>query len=241
MADNGELLVIDNLVAGYTETPVLSGVDLTLEPGTITAVIGANGAGKSTLLKTVFGLVRMREGSLRFLGEDITSTSSEDRLRRGIVIVPQGRCNFPLMSVHENLKMGAYTRRDNNVDEDIERIYETFEILSRKRKSLAGNMSGGEQQLLEMAMALMLSPKLVLIDEPSLGLSAGMQKRVFEAMVDLRNAGTAVLLVEQNAVQALNVSDRGIVIERGRVGAVGSGVEMLEDPEVRRAYLGLAV
>jgi branched-chain amino acid transport system ATP-binding protein len=145
------------------------------------------------------------------------------------------------MSVHENLEMGAYTRRDGNVKRDIERIYEMFEVLGRKRKTLAGNMSGGEQQLLEMGMALTLSPKLVLIDEPSLGLSAGMQKRVFDAIVDLRETGTAVLLVEQNAVQALNVSDRGIVIERGRVGATGSGVEMLEDPNVRRAYLGLAV
>jgi branched-chain amino acid transport system ATP-binding protein len=240
VAEN-ELLVLKDLTAGYTEQPILTGIDLTLAPGTITSVIGANGAGKSTLLKTVFGLVQARSGSMRYLGEEIVGVSSRERLRRGIVIVPQGRCNFPLMSVHENLEMGAYTRRDGNVKRDIERIYEMFEVLGRKRKTLAGNMSGGEQQLLEMGMALTLSPKLVLIDEPSLGLSAGMQKRVFDAIVDLRETGTAVLLVEQNAVQALNVSDRGIVIERGRVGATGSGVEMLEDPNVRRAYLGLAV
>jgi branched-chain amino acid transport system ATP-binding protein len=236
-----ELLVLEDVTAGYTEQPILTGIDLSLAPGTITAVIGANGAGKSTLLKTVFGLVQARSGSMRFLGEEITGLSSRERLRRGIVIVPQGRCNFPLMSVHENLEMGAYTRRDGNVKADIDRIYGMFDVLGRKRKSLAGNMSGGEQQLLEMGMALMLSPKLVLIDEPSLGLAAGMQKRVFDAILDLRASGTAVLLVEQNAVQALNVSDRGIVIERGRVGAEGTGVEMLEDPKVRRAYLGLAV
>jgi branched-chain amino acid transport system ATP-binding protein len=240
VADN-ELLVLKDLTAGYTEQAILTGIDLTLAPGTITSVIGANGAGKSTLLKTVFGLVQARSGSMRYLGDEIKGTSSRERLRRGIVIVPQGRCNFPLMSVHENLEMGAYTRRDGDVKKDIERIYEMFEVLGRKRKMLAGNMSGGEQQLLEMGMALTLSPKLVLIDEPSLGLSAGMQKRVFDAIVRLREIGTAVLLVEQNAVQALNISDRGIVIERGRVGAEGSGVEMLEDPEVRRAYLGLAV
>jgi branched-chain amino acid transport system ATP-binding protein len=240
VADN-ELLVLKDLTAGYTEQAILTGIDLTLAPGTITSVIGANGAGKSTLLKTVFGLVQAREGSMRYLGDEIKGTSSRERLRRGIVIVPQGRCNFPLMSVHENLEMGAYTRRDGDVKKDIERIYEMFEVLGRKRKMLAGNMSGGEQQLLEMGMALTLSPKLVLIDEPSLGLSAGMQKRVFDAIVRLREIGTAVLLVEQNAVQALNISDRGIVIERGRVGAEGSGVEMLEDPDVRRAYLGLAV
>jgi branched-chain amino acid transport system ATP-binding protein len=240
VADN-ELLVLKDLTAGYTEQAILTGIDLTLAPGTITSVIGANGAGKSTLLKTVFGLVQAREGSMRYLGDEIKGTSSRERLRRGIVIVPQGRCNFPLMSVHENLEMGAYTRRDGDVKKDIERIYEMFEVLGRKRKMLAGNMSGGEQQLLEMGMALTLSPKLVLIDEPSLGLSAGMQKRVFDAIVRLREIGTAVLLVEQNAVQALNISDRGIVIERGRVGAEGSGVEMLQDPEVRRAYLGLAV
>jgi branched-chain amino acid transport system ATP-binding protein len=235
------VLEIGDLWAGYTDTPILKGVELQLMPGTITAVIGANGAGKSTLLKTLFGMVRASHGSIRFAGEDITRTSSRDRLRRGLVLVPQGRCNFPLMSVRENLEMGAYLRKDSEVSADIEQICERFGVLGAKRKTLAGNLSGGEQQLLEMGMALTLSPRLILIDEPSLGLAAGMQERVFAALRELRDSGAAVLLVEQNAVQALRVSDRGIVLEQGRVGCEGSGVEMLDDPDVRRAYLGLAV
>lgn len=235
------LLVLEDVQAGYADSTILQGVNLTLERGSVTAVIGANGAGKSTLLKTIFGLVGIKRGSMRFEGDEITRSSSRERLRRGITIVPQGRCNFPLMTVRENLEMGAYTRDDKNVGRDIERIYEIFGVLGNKRNQLAGHMSGGEQQLLEMGMALTLSPKLILIDEPSLGLSAGMQERVFQSILDLRDQGTAILLVEQNAVQALKIADRGIVIEHGRVGWEGSGVEMLDNPRVREAYLGLAV
>lgn len=235
------VLEIDDLWAGYTDTPILKGVDLHLAPATITAVIGANGAGKSTLLKALFGMVRASRGSITFDGADITRESPRDRLRRGLTLVPQGRCNFPLMSVRENLEMGAYLRRDSKISADIDEICDRFEVLGAKRKVMAGNLSGGEQQLLEMGMALTLSPKLILIDEPSLGLAAGMQERVFAALRELRDAGAAVLLVEQNAVQALRISDRGIVLERGRVGCEGTGVEMLDDPDVRRAYLGLAV
>jgi branched-chain amino acid transport system ATP-binding protein len=236
-----QLLVLEDVEAGYADSTILRGVNLTLGRGSVTAVIGANGAGKSTLLKTIFGLVGIKRGSIRFEGGEITRSSSRERLRRGITIVPQGRCNFPLMSVRENLEMGAYTRSDKNVGRDIERIYEIFGVLGKKRNQLAGHMSGGEQQLLEMGMALTLSPKLILIDEPSLGLSAGMQERVFQSILDLREQGTAILLVEQNAVQALKIADRGIVIEQGRVGWEGSGVEMLDNPRVREAYLGLAV
>lgn len=236
-----QLLVLEDVQAGYADSTILQGVNLTLERGSVTAVIGANGAGKSTLLKTIFGLVGIKRGSMRFEGDEITRSSSRERLRRGITIVPQGRCNFPLMTVRENLEMGAYTRADKDVGRDIERIYEIFGVLGNKRNQLAGHMSGGEQQLLEMGMALTLSPKLILIDEPSLGLSAGMQERVFQSILDLRDQGTAILLVEQNAVQALKIADRGIVIEHGRVGWEGSGVEMLDNPRVREAYLGLAV
>ena len=235
------ILVLDDVHAGYADSTILRGVDLTLEPGRVTAVIGANGAGKSTLLKTIFGLVAVKQGSIRFGGEDVTRCSSRQRLARGITIVPQGRCNFPLMSVRENLEMGAYTRSDKAVGRDLERIYGVFGVLGKKRNQLAGHMSGGEQQLLEMGMALTLSPTLILIDEPSLGLSAGMQERVFQSILELRAQGTAILLVEQNAVQALKIADRGIVIEQGRVSWKGSGVEMLDDPRVREAYLGLAV
>jgi ABC-type branched-subunit amino acid transport system ATPase component len=235
------LLELRDVHAGYGDSTILRGVDLTLSSGSLTAVIGANGAGKSTLLKTIFGLVDIKQGSVHFWGDDITRSSSRDRLRRGITIVPQGRCNFPLMSVRENLEMGAYTRTDDDVGRDIDQIYKLFSVLGEKRNQLAGHMSGGEQQLLEMGMALTLSPELILIDEPSLGLSAGMQKRVFQSILDLRDQGTAILLVEQNAVQALKIADRGIVIEQGRVGWEGSGVEMLDNPRVREAYLGLAV
>lgn len=232
-------LELHDLQAGYDELLILRGIDLRLEPGTITAVIGANGAGKSTLLKTVFGLVRARRGEIVLHGEDVTALSSADRLHRGIVLVPQGRCNFPLMTVEENLQMGAFTRRDGAIRSDIDRLCRAFPALQQRRRGLAGNLSGGEQQLLEMAMALMLSPRLILIDEPSLGLAPVMQRRVFDAITELRNHGTTVLMVEQNAVQALQIADRGVVIEMGWVSQIGSGVDMLDDPEVRRAYLGL--
>jgi branched-chain amino acid transport system ATP-binding protein len=234
------LLRLEGVHAGYSDVDVLRGIDMAVEAGTVTAIIGANGAGKSTLLKAVFGLVRNRSGTIRFAGEDITSLGSRQRLGRGIVIVPQGRCNFPLLTVRENLRMAAYTRRDDRVDRDIESVCERFPVLLGKERTLAGNLSGGEQQLLEMAMSLMLTPQLVLIDEPSLGLAPVMQRRVFDAIIGLRDSGAAVLLVEQNAVQALRIADRGVVLEMGRVSHDGSGVEMLEDPDVRRSYLGLA-
>jgi len=232
-------LEVRGLRAGYGEVIVLRGVNLALLPGTITAVIGANGAGKSTLLKAIFGIVRVTSGAIIFAGEDITRLGSHGRLGKGLVLVPQGRCNFPLMTVDENLQMGAYTRTDSGVRSDIERIYREFDLLADRRRALAGNLSGGEQQLLEMAMALMIRPKLILVDEPSLGLSPAMQQRVFGAIIRLRDLGTTILMVEQNAVQALRIANRGIVIELGVVRHEGTGPSMLHNPEVRRAYLGL--
>jgi branched-chain amino acid transport system ATP-binding protein len=233
------ILELTDLHAGYGELTVLRGVTLTLEVGTITAVIGANGAGKSTLLKTIFGVVKSTSGGLRYLGADIARTDPAQRLRLGLVFVPQGRSNFPTMTVQENLEMGAYTRTDRRVMADIERMYVDFPILDAKRRQIAGNLSGGEQQVLEMAMALMLTPKLALIDEPSLGLSPPMQETVFQAIAHLRELRTTILMVEQNAVQALRIADKGVVLELGKISASGTGVEMLEDREVRRAYLGL--
>lgn len=233
------ILELTDVHASYGEIMVLRGVTLALEEGTITAVIGANGAGKSTLLKTVFGVVRSSAGELRYLGEDIARTAPAERLRRGLVFVPQGRSNFPTMTVQENLEMGAYIRSDRSVRSDIEGMYADFPMLAPKRGQLAGNLSGGEQQVLEMAMALMLSPKLALIDEPSLGLSPLVQQTVFQAIKHLRDLHTTILMVEQNAVQALRIADRGVVLELGKISASGAGVEMLEDREVRRAYLGL--
>jgi ABC-type branched-subunit amino acid transport system ATPase component len=228
--------------AGYTGVPVLRGIDLTLEPRTITAVIGANGAGKSTLLKTIFGVVRTSTGSIHHDGADVTRLGSVERLKRGLALVPQGRCNFPLMTVQENLEMGAYLLPGRDLRGRLDRVFGTFEVLAEKRRELAGNLSGGQQQLLEMGMALMLEPKVILLDEPSLGLSPAMRERVFECIVALRDElGVTSLLVEQNAVQALAVADRAIVIETGTVAMSGSGLSMLDDPEVRQAYLGLSV
>jgi branched-chain amino acid transport system ATP-binding protein len=232
------VLRLRGLRSGYQDIEILRGIDLDVAAGEVVCVIGANGAGKSTLLKTVFGTVPVRGGTILLDGQDVARRGSRDRLRRGIVLVPQGRCNFPRMTVEENMEMGGFTR-PAAVRAGIARAYNTFEVLGHKRRLPAGNLSGGEQQLLEMAMALMLEPKVMLIDEPSLGLSPKMQHRVFDALTTLAGQGVAVLLVEQNAVQALRVADRGVVVELGQVSREGSGTAMLDDPEVRRAYLGL--
>lgn len=233
-------LELRDIHAGYDELLILNGISLTARAGTITSVIGANGAGKSTLLKAIFGMVAIRDGTLLLNGNDITRTTSATRLKLGVAIVPQGRCNFPQMTVRENLEMGAYTRKDGNVFLDIEQMFGLFPVLRRKERLQAGDMSGGEQQMLEMAMALMIHPKVLLLDEPSLGLSPAMIDQVFASICSLaKTKGTAVIMVEQNAVQALKISNTGIVIELGKVGASGTGPEMLRNPEVRQVYLGL--
>lgn len=238
--DNKPLLELREVHAGYGELRILKGISFAAAKGTITSVIGANGAGKSTLLKTIFGMVGIKEGNLLLEQQDITQLSSTDRLRSGIAIVPQGRCNFPQMTIRENLEMGAYTRRDTGIRQDIEALCALFPVLARKQKLLAGNMSGGEQQLLEMAMALMVRPKVLLLDEPSLGLSPLMIDQVFGSIRSMASQnGTAIIMVEQNAVQALKISDAGIVVELGKVGATGTGPEMLSNPDVKKAYLGL--
>lgn len=242
MAGSGTaVLELEEIHAGYGEIEILRGVTVGFEPGTITAVIGANGAGKSTLLKTIFGAVRATSGAIRFQGTDITATKAEQRLRSGIAIVLQGRCNFPLMTVRENLEMGAYVRSDSAVATDVDQLLSQYEMLGRKQKVIAGNLSGGEQQILEMCMALLIRPRVILLDEPSLGLSPKMLDYVFATIRELaRKQEAVVVMVEQNAVQALKVSDRGIVLELGRVSHQGSGVDMLSNPSVRESYLGLS-
>jgi branched-chain amino acid transport system ATP-binding protein len=190
---------------------VLRGVSLAVRAGEIVGIIGANGAGKSTLLRTVFGMVQPREGSIRFVGKEIARHSPMDVLRRGIGYVPQGRCNFPAMSVEENLEMGAYLRRDARVRGDIEALLARFPMLATKRRDLAGTLSGGQQQILEMAIALLLHPRVLMVDEPSLGLAPA---------------------------QALSVSHRGFVLELGRNRFQGTGRELLDNPDVRQHYLG---
>jgi branched-chain amino acid transport system ATP-binding protein len=238
LAGEPPLLVLEEVVAGYDEVDVLRGVSLSVGTGDIVAIIGANGAGKSTLLRTVFGMVLPRAGRIRFAGSDIGGRPSVEVLRRGVGYVPQGRCNFPAMSVEENLEMGAYLRRDRQVGADIAALFTRFPVLADKRGAPAGTLSGGQQQILEMAMALLLHPRLLLVDEPSLGLDPRMVEVVFETILAINDEGTTILMVEQNAKKALSVSHRGFVLELGRNRFEGTGPVLLEDPDVRLHYLG---
>lgn len=238
MAADGALLVLEGVVAGYDEVDVLRGVSLAVRAGDIVSIIGANGAGKSTLLRTVFGMVTPRAGRIRFAGGEIGGQPSVAILKSGIGYVPQGRCNFPAMTVEENLEMGAYLRRDAAVRGDIEALFARFPLLAARRGAPAGTLSGGQQQILEMAIALLLRPRLLLVDEPSLGLDPRMVEVVFATILEINGAGTTILMVEQNAKKALSISHRGFVLELGRNRFEGTGRELLEDPDVRQHYLG---
>jgi len=236
--DAAALLELSGVVAGYAEVEVLRGVSLAVRAGEIVCIIGSNGAGKSTLLRTVFGMVQARAGTIRFAGENIANRPPTEVLKRGIGYVPQGRCNFPAMSVEENLEMGAYLRRDARVRGDIEALFVRFPMLAAKRGDPAGTLSGGQQQILEMAIALLLHPRVLMVDEPSLGLDPRMVELVFDTLVAINREGTTVLMVEQNAKKALAVSDRGFVLELGRNRFEGTGRELLDNPDVRHHYLG---
>jgi ABC-type branched-subunit amino acid transport system ATPase component len=236
--DDEPLLELEQVRAGYEDVEVLRGVSLRVQPGHIVSIIGANGAGKSTLLKTVFGMIRAQSGHVRLAGGEITGCRPVDILARGVSYVPQGRCNFPAMTVAENLEMGAYTRRDPEVRRDIEAMLSRFPMLGAKRTALAGTLSGGQQQILEMVLALLLHPRLLLIDEPSLGLDPRMAEIVFDTIVTINREGTTVLMVEQNAKTALSISHRGFVLDLGRNRFEGTGQELLDNPEVRTHYLG---
>jgi ABC-type branched-subunit amino acid transport system ATPase component len=226
------------VVAGYEEVEVLRGVSVAVAAGEIVSIIGANGAGKSTLLRTVFGMVPARAGSIRLAGEAIAGRSSVEILKRGVGYVPQGRCNFPAMTVEENLEMGAYLRRDPRVRDDIAALLGRFPMLAAKRGEPAGTLSGGQQQILEMAISLLLRPRLLLVDEPSLGLDPRMVETVFDTILEINREGVTILMVEQNAKKALSVSHRGFVLELGRNRFEGTGQELLDDPDVRLHYLG---
>jgi branched-chain amino acid transport system ATP-binding protein len=238
LADEATILEVLDLFSGYGEIEVLKGVSLEIKTGEIASIIGANGAGKSTLLKTVFGLVRARQGSILFDGQEIANKKPTDVLQLGLSYVPQGRCNFPAMSVEDNLEMGAYIRSDKEVRSDIESMFERFPILEGRRSVMAGNLSGGEQQILEMAMALLLHPKVVMIDEPSLGLDPQLVELVFEAIQRVKAEGTTIMMVEQNAKKALSISDHAVVLVLGRKGFEGTGTEIANNEEVKRHYLG---
>jgi branched-chain amino acid transport system ATP-binding protein len=232
------ILQVEEIQCGYGEIEVLRGVSFTVQPGEIVCLIGPNGAGKSTLLKTIFGLVTLWDGRIIFQGEDISRKRPDQILRKGISVVPQGRCNFPEMTVRENLEMGAYVRKDKRVQKDISGVMARFPVLESKQKELAGNLSGGEQQILEMASALLLDPKIVLLDEPSLGLSPLMVAQVFETIQRINSEGRTIIMVEQNAKQALQIAHHAIVLELGRKRLEGTGQEILKNEEVKHAYLG---
>ncbi len=237
-AAGAPLLEFDRLSVGYTDEPVVSAFSASVAEGSITTIIGPNGAGKSTLLRAVYGLNRRFGGSLRFRGEAIEHLGPRDRLARGIGFVPQGRCNFPMMSVRENLELGAYTLGRAAARDALARALACFPLLEPRLGVLAGNLSGGEQQILEIAMVLEAGPRLLLLDEPSLGLSPGNQDRIFATIADLRHRGLTVLVVEQNARGALEISDTGIVMELGRLFMTGPAAQVLADPRIRVAYLG---
>jgi branched-chain amino acid transport system ATP-binding protein len=233
------LLAFESLSVGYGDEPIVRDFTAEIPAGSITTIIGPNGAGKSTLLKAVFGLNRHFGGTLRFEGQAIEQLSPRERLARGIGFVPQGRCNFPLMTVSENLDLGAYTLKGAPARRQaIDRVLESFPVLAAKRDVLAGNLSGGEQQILETAMVLETSPRLLLLDEPSLGLSPLNQDQIFQTIADLRRHGLTVLVVEQNAHGALEVSDTGIVMELGRLFLAAPASQVISDPRIRDAFLG---
>jgi branched-chain amino acid transport system ATP-binding protein len=233
------LLVAEALTAGYGRIDILHDVSLAIDVNEIVSIIGPNGAGKSTAFKAIVGLIHPRRGRVMFNGEDITGLRPDLVLPRGLAYVPQGRIVFPFMTVLENLEMGAYIERDAaRVAAALERVYALFPILAERRKQQAGTMSGGEQQMVAIARALMTTPKLILLDEPSLGLSPKFVSLIFEKLVDMRQAGYTLMLVEQNATRALAVADRAYVLELGRNRFEGPGQRLLADPEVKRLYLG---
>ena len=201
-------------------------------------LIGANGAGKSTILNTVCGLLRSRTGSIEFLGKPLGAVSAHRIVEQGLAHVPEGRRIFLQMTVEENLEMGAYTQPRSTIAPSLERVYEQFPRLKERRKQIAGTLSGGEQQMLAMGRGLMSSPKLLMLDEPSMGLAPILVEQIFDIIKRLHQAGTTILLVEQNAQMALSVADRGYVLETGRIVATGTGQELLRDAAVKKAYLG---
>jgi branched-chain amino acid transport system ATP-binding protein len=233
------VLEIRDMVCAYGQVTALKGVNLSVKAGQLVALIGANGAGKSTTLRAISGLVPPRSGSMIFEGEDITGASPQRVLTRGIAHCPEGRRVFPHMTVAENLDMGAYLRSDTSeIAADRDRIYGEFPRLAERRKQAAGTLSGGEQQMLAIGRALMSRPRLVMFDEPSLGLAPNIVERTFAIIRAIRDAGTTVLLVEQNAFAALEMCDHAYLLEAGRVVLSGAGTDLIENEHVRRAYLG---
>ncbi len=233
------MLKVEGLICRYGKVAAVRDLSLEVSKGELVTLIGANGAGKTTTLKAISGVLHPVAGRITFEGEDITNASARRILQLGIAHCPEGRRVFPYMSVRENLEMGCYLRRDADaVAEDMARLFERFPILHERRDQAAGTLSGGEQQMLAISRALMSRPKLVLFDEPSLGLAPNLVERTFEIIKEIRAQGVTVVMVEQNAFAALELSDRSYVLEQGHVTLTGTGAELLENPHVKNAYLG---
>ena len=232
------MLELQDLHLSYGGIHALKGVSIQVNEGEIVSLIGANGAGKSTTLRAISGLERAQSGKILYNGEDITGKPSKYMVQNGLILVPEGRLIFPDMTVLENLKIGAYLRNDRDVEADIQRMYSLFPRLKERAWQMAGTLSGGEQQMLAVGRALMSKPKLLMMDEPSLGLAPLVVKDIFSIIRTIRDSGVTVLLIEQNANAALKIADRGYVLETGRITLEGSGRGLLSNPAVRAAYLG---
>jgi len=232
------LLKVEDLSAYYDNILALEGITIEINKGELVAIIGSNGAGKTTLLKCISGLLKPRKGRIIFEGEDITNLPAWERIKRGISLVPEGRRLFPFLTVFENLRIGAYSRKDNEVEKDIERIFEIFPRLKERRKQLAGTLSGGEGQMLAIARGLISNPKLLLMDEPSMGLSPILVEELFKKILSLKQSGITILLVEQNARKALSIADRAYVLETGKIALHGDAKQLINNPLVKELYLG---
>ena len=232
------MLKVENMNVYYGAIHAVKDISFEVNEGEIVTLIGANGAGKSTTLQTISGLLHSRTGSIEFCGENIAGVPAHKLVGKGLAQVPEGRRIFLQMSVEENLDMGGFTRPNGELDDSIAQVYEQFPRLKERRKQVAGTLSGGEQQMLAMGRALMSKPKLLMLDEPSMGLAPILVEQIFEIIQSLHKAGTTILLVEQNAQMALSVADRGYVLETGKIVTTGTGAALLEDESVKKAYLG---
>ena len=232
------ILKVDDINVYYGSIHAIKGISFEVNEGEIVTLIGANGAGKSTTLNTIACLLRSKTGHIDFMGQPLNHVPSHKVVSKGLALVPEGRRVFLQMTVQENLDMGAFSRKGGDIGGDMERVFEQFPRLKERRRQIAGTLSGGEQQMLAMGRALMSNPKLLMLDEPSMGLAPILVEQIFDIIKELHKAGTTILLVEQNAQAALSVADRGYVLETGKIVTTGSGAELLASPAIKKAYLG---